>query len=206
MEGPGEWEVSAGQLKMWSRWPEGNSELGLSGHFVFWSPVRVPDSYMVELEVEVLSPDALNILFFSAQGANGEDLLDPSLPVRNGNFGQYTNGALTSYHTSYAADSPYAPGRATANLRKNNRFYLLANAPIGIPGEPQGSYAITLVKDGPHLQCFSNGKLFLDFVDNDRERFGEPWGGGGVGLRQMAFGVSRYHYFRVCELKPVSVD
>ena len=66
------------------------------------------------------------LVFFAAKGVNGESPFDPSLPKREGNLVQYIKDRLLSYHTWY--DSA---GRGITNLRKNNKFDLMATGTAG---------------------------------------------------------------------------
>jgi hypothetical protein len=150
----------------------------------------------------VVSDLGLTIVFFAAKGQNGEDIFDPSLPKRDGTFSHYIRGAVKSYHISYFANTPGFLGRATSNLRKNNKFHLLASGPVAVRPGSQQIHRVRLIKDGAHIQLQLDGKVSIDFTDPGGSRYGPVYGGGKIGLRQMQWTVARYRNFRVWELPP----
>jgi hypothetical protein len=198
MEGPGETTFQDGWMTMASERPD--SPLN-DGHTVYWCPADFPASFVAEWEVEILSERGLCIVFFAAEGEDGKDLFDPSLPERDGDFGQYTRGAVDCYHISYFASTPSKPWRISSNLRKNSGFHLVANGPPGIrPGSGQ-PHTVRLVKDGAHIQMQVDREVIIDFTD-DPERYGPVLGAGKIGLRQMQWTAARYNSFRVWNLEP----
>jgi len=54
-----------------------------------------------------------------------------------------------------------------------------------------------LIKDGDHIQLQANGKVSIDWTDNDAARFGPPHGGGKIGFRQMSETVGEYRNLSV---------
>jgi hypothetical protein len=173
-----------------------------AGNIVFWCPQDFPESFVAEWEFEPLSQYGLAIVFFAARGEHGEDIFDPSLPARDGNFGHYIKGAITSYHVSYFANiEGFQMGRPDSNLRKNNKFYRVGGGPVAIEPGAQGWQHMRLIKDGNRIQLFANGKISVDWTDDDPERYGPPHGGGKIGLRQMTPTIGAYRNFRVWKLK-----
>jgi hypothetical protein len=171
-------------------------------HTVFWCPTDFPESLIAEWEFEPLSQHGLAILFFAARGEQGEDLFDPALPKRDGRFAHYIRGAITSYHVSYFANvENYQMGRIDSNLRKNNKFYRVGGGPVAIPPGTQGWQQMRLIKDGNRIQLFANGKICVDWTDDEPERYGPPHGGGKIGFRQMTQTIGQYRNFRVWKLK-----
>jgi hypothetical protein len=171
-------------------------------HTVFWCPQEFPDRFVAEWEFEPLSQYGLAIIFFAARGEHGEDIFDPALPKRDGKFIHYTRGAITSYHVSYFANvENYQMGRIDSNLRKNNQFYRVGGGPVAIPPGTQGWQQMRLIKDGSRIQLFANGKICVDWMDDDPKRYGPPHAGGKIGLRQMTQTIGAYRNFRVWELK-----
>lgn len=170
-------------------------------HTVFWCPVDFPESFVAEWDFQALSHYGLAIAFFAARGEKGEDVFDPSLPPRDGNFGHYIKGAITSYHISYFANiENFQMGRTDSNLRKNNKFYRVGGGPVAVQPDALGWQRIRLVKDGNHIQLYNNGVLYVDWTDDDPERYGPPHGGGKIGLRQMKPTIGFYRNFRVYSL------
>lgn len=92
-------------------------------------------------------------------------------------------------------------GRPDSNLRKNNKFYRVGGGPVAIEPGAQGWQHMRLIKDGNRIQLFANGKISVDWTDDDPERYGPPHGGGKIGLRQMTPTIGAYRNFRVWKLK-----
>ncbi len=83
-------------------------------------PETLPSDFVAQWEMQNLHLEAgLCIVFFAATGLDGEDVMDSSLPARDGTFSQYNNGALKNYHISYYAHNPKLPARPVARLRRN---------------------------------------------------------------------------------------
>lgn len=173
-----------------------------ANHFVFWCPQDFPERFVAEWDFEPLSHYGLAIVFFAARGQNGEDIFDPALPKRDGNFRHYIRGAITSYHISYFANiENFQMGRVDSNMRKNNQFYRVGGGPIAIPPGASGWHHMRLVKDGNHIQLSADGQVSVDWTDDNAERYGPPHGGGKIGLRQMSPTVGAYRNFRVWALE-----
>lgn len=194
-EGPLELQYGEGSVVMRSRAFEGNT--------VFWCPRDFPDSFVAEWEFEPVSHYGLAIAFFAAKGENGEDIFDPGLPPRDGNFNHYIKGAITSYHVSYFANvRDFQMGRPDSNLRKNNKFYRVGGGPVAIAPGAEGWQHIQLIKQGNRIQLACNGVTYVDWTDNEPDRYGPAYGDGKIGLRQMTPTIGRYRNFRVWELLP----
>lgn len=195
MEGPGIVEFKDGYMHMRSAKPNGRG-----GEIVHWLPDNFPASFVMEWTFKPLAEDGLTIVFYAARGENGEDIMDPGLPERDGAFHQYTRGKIRSYHISYFANSPNYPGRVTSNMRKNNNFFLVSNGGLGFPPGDYEEKRIRLVKDGAHSQLQVDGEVVIDWTD-DGEQYGPVWGDGRIGLRQMRWTVARYKDLKIWELK-----
>lgn len=192
-EGPLDLRFENGHVIMRSR--------AFAGNTVFWCPHDFPDRLVAEWEFEPLSHYGLAIVFFAAKGENGEDIFDPALPARNGEFRHYIRGAITSYHVSYFANvRDFQMGRVDSNLRKNNRFYRVGGGPVAIAPGARGWHHVRLVKDGNRIQLAANGRTYVDWIDDDPERYGPPHEDGKIGLRQMTPTIGRYRNFRVWAL------
>jgi hypothetical protein len=173
------------------------------GHTVLWCPEEFPDRFVAEWEFQPLAHYGLAIVFFAATGEHGEDIFDSALPPRDGTFGQYTKGSIKSYHVSYFANvRDFQMGRIDSNLRKNNGFYRVGGGPVAIEPGAQGWQLIRLVKQGGHIQLSCNGRTFVDWIDDDPERYGPRLREGKIGLRQMTPTIGCYRNFRVWELAP----
>ena len=189
IEGPGKVEIDDGWMRMWSP--------GKEGHHVFWCPEDFPDSFVAEWEIKLLSRHGLCLTFFAAKGREkGRDIFDPALPERDGTFSQYAGGAIQAYHTSYFA----GPGRVTSNLRKDGEFYLMDQGPIAITPGPE-IHKVRLIKDEGHIQLQVDGKVYIDYTDDNEERFGPRYHDGKIGFRQMQATEGLYRNFRVWKLE-----
>lgn len=200
MEGPGQVAFRNGWMQMRSTRPDAAKDE--NGHVVFWCPRDFPASFVAEWDVQILKDFGLTIFFFAAKGEHGEDVFDPSLPKRDGTFAHYIHGAVNSYHISYYASTPNYPGRASANLRKNNKFYLISNGAVAIDAGDKQVHHVRLIKDGAHIQFQTDGRVVIDYTDPGTRRYGPVYGDGKMAFRQMQWTVARYRNFGVTELLP----
>lgn len=190
MEGPGTIDFKEGWMHMYSP--------GEEYHHVFWCPQDFPDRIIVEWEAQNLETDAgLCIIFFAAKGVNGEDIFDPALPPRDGDFGWYIKDTLRSYHVSYYANTPQKPDRNTAHLRKNNRFHLVYSGPEGIPTQSTQIHKMKLIKNGPMIRMYVDDRMVIDWVDTDETDPRPYYQSGKIGFRQMQWTHFRYRNFKV---------
>ncbi len=164
------------------------------GHITVWNKKELPESYMVEIDLEHQSPMGLFLLFFSATGLNQENIFDSTLPARNGVFTDYTAGAIKSYHIS-----TYAPHRGTARLRKNlNGPKQLKEAMDLASLAPDKKYKYRLIKWKNRISLYLNDQLQMDYLDNDKPA--RQLGGGHVGLRLMAGAKLKISNFELYQL------
>ena len=192
-EGPLDLRFEDGHVLMRAKAFEGNT--------VFWCLRDFPDSFVAEWQFQPVSHYGLAIVFFAAKGEQGQDIFDPALPERDGNFIHYIKGAITSYHVSYFANvRDYQMGRPDSNLRKNNHFYRVGGGPVAIAPGAQGWQHVRLIKDGNRIQLACNGRTFVDWTDDNPERYGPPHRDGKIGLRQMTPTIGLYRNFRVWAL------
>jgi hypothetical protein len=196
----------------------------VGGHIVCWNKAfETDENYIVEYDFKPLSPIGLGIIFFSAKGVNGEDVLSDSLEKRYGVFSQYIFSDINCYHISYWAN---ATGniRGTSNLRKNTGAFCLAN---GIDPSVKGfdptcdefnltTHRMKLVKIKNNIKLYIDGVLSIDYTDKrfnnivseegldnvieENVDTGEVLGGGRVGLRQMVDLAGLYDNFKVYNL------
>jgi hypothetical protein len=196
MEGPGQVTFEDSWMSMESP----NEEM----HHVYWCPENFPSSFIAQWEMQNQDLDAgLCIVFFAATGLGGEDIMDPSLPKRDGTFSQYNNQALQNYHISYYAHNPKLPARPVARLRKNPGKNIVYEGPPGIDVSSDRPHKITLIKEDAHIRLFVDERPIIDWVDKG-EVNGAPLGSGKIGLRQMQWTHFRYRNFKVWEVKPAS--
>ncbi len=189
MEGPGEIAFEDGWMRMWSP----NEEW----QHVFWAPEHFPESFVAQWEMQNLNIEAgLTIVFFAATGPNGEDVMDASLPERDGTFKFYNNDVLNNYHISYYAHNPEAARLGVTRLRKNTGKHLVSEGPTGIKHDSTDIHKITLVKNRDHIVFYVDDREIINWVD-DGSVNGKVYGAGRIALRQMEWSVFRYRNFKV---------
>lgn len=189
MEGPGETSFADGWMTMHSP--------GEKMHHVYWCPQDFPANFAAEWELQNLHPEAgLCIVFFSATGLAGQDVLDPSLPERDGTFRQYNRGEMTNYHISYYANTPNLPARPIARLRKNPGAKIVHEGPAGIAADSTDIHHVQVLKDGAQIRLWVDNRPIIDWTDR-AEVLGQAYGPGKIALRQMQWSQFRYRNFRV---------
>ncbi len=193
MEGPGKVEFVDGWLEMRSP----NEEM----HHVYWCPETLPSNFIAQWEMQNLHLEAgLCIVFFAATGLSGEDVMDSSLPIRDGTFSHYNNGSLKNYHISYYAHNPKLPARPVARLRRNPGKNIVHEGPPGIHAESDRVHKVTLIKNEAHIQLFVDERPIIDWIDNGDVN-GPPLGSGKIAFRQMQWTQFRYRNFKVWSLE-----
>lgn len=193
------------------------------GHIVCWNKAFVTgDSYCIEYDFKPLSPVGLGIIFFSAAGSGGQDVLSGELQPRYGVFTDYVKSDIDCYHISYWANNAAVGKRGTCNLRKNSGFYRLADGEdptaedldYSHPTFNFDTYRIRLMKKGNEIKFYIDDELVIDYTDNhyndilnskgevEKEDVdtGEPLGAGRIGIRQMVGLIGQYDNFKVYNL------
>ncbi len=201
LEGPAEISFEDDKMIMRSKIP--NPQDGSTGHFNYWCPVDLPDSFVAEWEFQPLSERGVSLIHFAAKGQNGADIFAPSLSKRDGHFQQYANGDIMNYWIVFFSNNRRmrTTNYATTYLSKSSKSRLLEYGKIGvIPGDME-FHKLRLLKDGAHLQLLVNGEFCLDFADPGSERWGPVLGAGKISFRQMAVTVGAYRNFNVWELR-----
>lgn len=193
MEGPGRVDFAEGWMYMESPFEK--------MHHVFWCPAEVPASFVAQWEMQNLNLEAgLCIVFFAATGLEGEDVMDPKLPARDGTFSLYNKGALKNYHISYYANTPNKPNREVARLRKNPGANIVFEGPRGIEVSSDRVHKVTLIKEGARVRLYVDKREIIDWTDDGKVN-GEVLGGGKIALRQMQWTRQRYRNFKVWAVK-----
>lgn len=167
---------------------------GQKSNFVYWCPEVFPDDIAVSWKFTPLREPGLCILFFGAQGRNGEDLFDPSLSERTGEYNTYHSGDINALHVSYfRRKHPHERAFQTCNLRKSHGFHLVCKGADPLPSveDADPPYEILLVKCGAEVAFFINELPIFTWID-DGETYGPLIGGGRIGFRQMAPLVAEY--------------
>lgn len=175
---------------------------GQSANFVFWCPQELPADVAITWEFTPIREPGLAILFLSARGRGGEDVFDPALNARAGEYQQYHSGDLNALHVSYFRRR-YASERAfhLANLRKSFGFHLVAQGADPIPDveDARGPYRIRIEKWRGQVGFWINDLPIFSWED-DGQSYGPILGGGKIGFRQMAPLVAEYANLKVREL------
>jgi len=196
MEGEAKTSFPKGRLRMENlRDP---SE-GQKSNFVFWCPEEFPADVAISWDFWPVREPGLCILFFAARGIQGQDIHDPKLAERTGEYRMYHHGDINAFHISYFRRRwPQERAFHTCNLRKSYGFHMVAQGADPLPDVEDAAppYHIKLIKCGPDIAFYINDLPLLRFVD-DGETYGPPLGGGKIGFRQMAPLVAEYANLKV---------
>ncbi|WP_248927762.1 DUF1961 family protein [Paenibacillus hamazuiensis] len=200
LEGQAAFTFPLGRLRMENL---GDPKEGQKSNFVLWCPVEFPADISVEWDFWPIREPGLCILFFAAAGREGQDLFDPALAPRTGEYDLYHHGDINAFHVSYFRRR-YPEERAfhTCNLRKSYGFHMVAQGADPIPpvADAAGPYRIRLDKLDGRVTFSVNGLTVFDWRD-DGESFGPLLRGGKIGFRQMAPLMAEYANLRVYKLK-----
>ena len=179
-----------------------SNELGQKANYVLWCNEIFPENIKVTWEFKPLTDIGLCILFFSAMGKNGEELFDPSLNKRTGEYPQYHSGDINAFHVSYFRRKE-VDERAfhTCNLRKSYGFHLVAQGadPIPAANDAIDFYRISLTKLN-HIITFSINDLDIFTYEDDGVTYGDFLKGGRIGFRQLAPLIAEYKNLAVYHL------
>lgn len=173
--------------------------LGQKANYVLWCRKAFPADLLLEMDFRPIREPGLAMLFFSASGRGGQDLFDPSLAPRTGEYVQYHHGDINAFHLSFfRRKEKDERSFHTCNLRKSYGFYLVSQGADPIPdaADADGFYTLSLLKLGPDIRFAVNGLEVLSFRD-DGQTYGPRLGGGCIGLRQLAPMAGEYANLRV---------
>ena len=175
---------------------------GQKANYVLWCPEDFPADVLIEWDFWPIREPGLCILFFSAMGRNGEDLFDPSLQKRTGEYPLYHHGDINAFHVSYfRRKEPDERQFHTCNLRKSYGFHLVTQGADPIPDvdDAKGPYHLTLLKKDGRVSFFVN-ELEVFRFDDDGETYGPLLAGGKIGFRQLAPLIGEYANLKVYAL------
>jgi hypothetical protein len=178
-------------------------KLGQTSNFVFWCPEQFPDDVAITWDFWPLREPGLCILFFAAQGIQGEPLWDPRLSLRTGVYNQYHHGDINAYHVSYFRRKEESERSFhTCNLRKSYGFHLVAQGADPLPSvmDAQGPYQMKLIQCEQEI-LFSINDITIFHWKDDGKTYGAPLGGGMIGFRQMAPLIAEYANLKVYSVK-----
>ncbi|MBS14601.1 MAG: hypothetical protein CME19_23810 [Gemmatimonadetes bacterium] len=169
-------------------------EEGQAANFVYWCPENFPHDIVVSWDWWPIREPGLCILFFSAIGGEGQDLFDPALNERHGEYNQYHSSDINALHVSYfRRKNPDERAFHTCNLRKSHGFHLVCQGADPLPSVDDATppYRIRLVKCADTVSFSINDLEIFEWVD-DGETYGPLLGGGKIGFRQMAPLIGEY--------------
>lgn len=172
---------------------------GQKANYVFWCPEEFPSDVLIQWNFWPLREPGLCMLFFAAKGKNGEDLFDPSLAERTGEYVQYHHGDINAFHVSYfRRKEPDERAFHTCNLRKSYGFYLVSQGGDPIPDveDADGPYRIAVLKKGNEVVFFVN-ELEVFCFEDDGKTYGPLLSGGKLGFRQLAPFMGEYADLKV---------
>ena len=196
LEGDAAVSFPLGRMRMENRL---HPEEGQKANFVFWCPEDFPADIAVSWDFWPIREPGLCILFFSATGQNGEDLFDPGLATRTGEYQMYHHGDINALHVSYfRRKHPRERAFQVCNLRKSYGFHMVCQGgdPLPSVADALPPYRVTLVKCGPEVSFSVRDLESFRWVD-DGETYGPVLGGGKIGFRQMAPLIGEYANLRV---------
>lgn len=175
---------------------------GQKANYVLWCPEDFPSDLRIEWKFRPLKEPGLAILFFAAEGRNGEDLFAPSLAKRTGEYVQYHHGDINAFHVSYfRRKEPDERALHTCNLRKSYGFHLVAQGgdPIPDADECKKMYHIAVEKKGDVVRFLVEDVEVFRYVD-DGVTYGRHLSGGKIGFRQLAPMIAEYADLKVYAL------
>lgn len=199
MEGRAAVSFPQGRLRLENILP---AEEGQKANYLFWCPQLFPADIYATWEFWPLREPGLAMMFFSANGSNGQDLFSPQLPPRTGEYDVYHHGQMNGFHASYFRRA-YESERAfhLCNLRKSYGLHLVAQGADPLPNiaDARPPYRMAICKKGNTIQFYAGTLCLYTFVD-DGITWGPLLGGGYIGFRQMAPLMAEYANLNVYEL------
>lgn len=176
---------------------------GQKANLVYWCPEDLPADIAISWDFWPIREPGLCILFFAAAGIEGQDLFDPGLALRTGEYKMYHHGDINAFHLSYFRRRwPQERAFHTCNLRKSYGFHMVAQGADPLPSVTDATppYRIQLIKCGPEVAFYINDLPVLNWVD-DGQTCGPFLGGGKIGFRQMAPLIAEYTNLKVHAVK-----
>lgn len=196
LEGSAKLTFPNGRLRM-----ENNLDmnLGQKANFVLWCNKNFPSNVEVQWDFWPIREPGLCILFFAAKGIKGQDIFDPEINKRTGEYDLYHHGDINAFHVSYFRRM-WKDERSfhTCNLRKSYGFYLVSQGADPIPSieDTENPYHMKLVKLNDVISFYINDLLIFRWED-DGQTFGQCLADGKIGFRQMAPLVAEYSDLKV---------
>lgn len=179
---------------------ERDSGKGRHANFNFWCERDFPDNIVASWDFRPLTDAGLAMFWIAAKGHHGEDLFDPGLAPRDGDYPQYHHGDIDALHISYFRRNPGEIEFRTCNLRKSFGFHLACQGGDPLPDAQYAHkpYRVEVVKAGPHVRFSINDVMLFHWSDDGR-CFGPVLDTGKIGFRQMAGLIAEYANLQVHE-------
>ncbi len=196
-EGPVALSFPRGRMRLESA-REPDRERKLHANFLLWCDHDFPDHIAVSWDFRPLTDAGLAMFWIAARGRNGEDLFDPALAPRDGDYAQYKFGDINALHVSYYRRNPKEIGFQTCNLRKSHGVHFVAQGGDPLPGARDAlpAYRIEVVKSGPLFRFSINDLVLIDWYDEGKA-YGPVLEGGKIGFRQMGGLIAEYANLKV---------
>lgn len=179
-----------------------DAKLEQKANYVLWSDKIFSENIMITWEFYPIKEPGLAMMFFAAQGKNGEDIFDKSLQKRTGEYETYHHGDINAFHISYFRRKEEAE-RAfhTCNLRKSYGFHMVAQGADPIPdvADARVPYEMMVIKNNEHIIFKINGLEILHYID-DGITYGKRLKEGRIGFRQLAPMIAEYSNLKVYKL------
>ncbi len=179
-----------------------SAEEGQKANYVLWCDREFPENVQIEWDFLPVKEPGLAMLFLAAKGRGGENLFDPALQKRTGEYPQYHHGDIDAFHISYfRRKEPDERQFHTCNLRKSYGFYLVCQGADPIPdvADVTSPYHLRATKLGNEVSLAVNDLTVFTFTD-DGKTYGPLLGGGKIGFRQLAPMIAEYSNLKVYEL------
>ncbi|WP_017257342.1 DUF1961 family protein [Pedobacter arcticus] len=199
LEGEAALSFENGKLRMQNKL---DPALGQKSNFVLWCPKKFPADIVIRWKFRPLSEPGLAMMFFAANGKDGQDLFDKRLAIRKGEYNQYHHGDMNAFHLAYFRRR-YDTERAfhLCNLRKSYGANIVAQGADPIPSVSDILYPMEMkiVKSKATITFYINDLLVLTYAD-DGQKFGSLLKGGYLGFRQMAPLIAEYWDLKIHSL------
>lgn len=190
--------------------PHGTMRMESDVPFLLWPPESLPDNIMISWDFRPRSEFGLAMCWFATEGRGGENIFDPGLAMRDGDFRQYHSGDLNALHVSYyrrnqrRADDEIT--FRTCNLRKSHGHHMVAQGGDPLPGARDAVrfYRISVIKSGPRVRMMIDDLIIMDWYDDGTDLNGNctgpALGSGYVGFRQMPGLIADYRNLAIQEV------
>ena len=172
-----------------------------SGSLTFWCWKDLPEYFLAEWNVQILSEYGACLSVFGAKGENGMDVYDSSVAFRTGASEDYSAGDVNCYSLSYYSDMPFGVTRNASYLRLNKGGYLVASGPSAIDNKSNGLHKISLLRLAGNIVLAVDNWIVLDYKE-DPQRFNQTLRDGKIALRQFKWTKAKYSDFNIYTFKP----